>query len=323
MVEKPPKNNNSHPYIKRLSIGTVCLMLMVGILFVALPQQNLYAFRTENDETIIQPQTHFALPTPAPYPTKIDQTTEPEVTAESVYAIDLASGVVLFEKNPEERLLPASTTKIMTALVALKEYKLDDVITVETVITEGQTMGLLHGETITVESLLNGILVHSANDAAYALAEHHPQGLAGFVQEMNDMAQELKLTNTSFANPIGFDDPNQYTSAEDLARLSMTALTNPTFAKIVAISQITVSDTTYTHFHPLKNVNELLGKIPGVSGIKTGWTEQAGQALVTIVKRNGNQVLTVVLKSEDRFQDTENLLNWIYATFEWQVFQPS
>ncbi len=181
-------------------------------------------------------------------------------------------------------------------------------------------MGLIPGERITVENLLYGALVQSGNDAAWALAEHYPGGVEKFVEAMNKKAADLHLSNTHFTNPVGFDDPNHIMTAIDLTRLASYALTNKTIVKIVAIPQITISDVTHTQFHPLTNVNTLLGKIPGVAGIKTGWTEEAGENLVTLVERDNHRVIIVVLKSLNRFADTEALINWVFTNYEWQNY---
>jgi D-alanyl-D-alanine carboxypeptidase (penicillin-binding protein 5/6) len=245
-----------------------------------------------------------------------------EISASGVVVLDAASGVFLYERGEEELLSPASTTKILTALVALSAYDLDDVVTIELVANDGQVMGLVPGERITVENLLYGALIQSGNDAAWALAEHYPGGEPEFVRAMNERAQELHLTKSHFTNPVGYDDLAHKMTPKDLARLSQVALENKVIAKMVAIPQITVSDVTHTNFHPLTNVNELLGKIPGVGGIKTGWTEEAGENLVTLVERNGHRIILVVLHSENRFLDTALLIDWVFANHQWQVFEP-
>ena len=212
---------------------------------------------------------------------------------------------------------PASTTKLMTAIVALDVFKPDDLVTVSDPIASGRVMGLINGEKITVENLLYGILVHSANDAAFVLASFHPQGVEGFVRAMNDKAQLLSLDNTHFANPAGFDDVKQYTTAFDLTRLSLYALNQPTIAKMVGIPSIVVADDAFVHFHPLANVNKLLGVMPGVAGMKTGWTENAKENLVNLTKRDGHRILTVILGSDDRFGETVTLTNWLFANYNW------
>ena len=320
MVSKKHKfSTHNKPTPSRFPFVQLLEIMVVVALLLFLPEQNVYSFRAVTEEYV--PKTELPFPTPAPFPLNATQTFSPAVTAEGITIVDVVSGVTLLEKNPDSRLFPASTTKIMTALVALSEYGLLDVVTVKNgPEVEGQKMGLLKGETITVENLLYGILVHSANDAAFALASHDPHGIEEFITKMNKKAVELHLTNTHFTNPAGFDDPSHYTTARDLIRLSLFALKNPEISKIVAIPQITVSDTTYVYFHTLKNVNELLGKIPGVSGFKTGFTEGAGQSLVTTVQRKGHTILIVILKSQDRFGETETLLNWVFGNFTWKEF---
>ena len=236
--------------------------------------------------------------------------------------VDVDSSVVMFERNANLLLSPASTTKIMTALVALDTYDLGDVLTIKNVLSDGQSMKLFVGEKMTVENLLFGTLVSSGNDAAYALADNYPGGVAAFVAAMNEKAKELKLTQTHFTNPMGFDDADHKMSAMDLANLARVALANPVVAKMVAIPQITISDVSHTYYHALVNINELLGKIPGVGGIKTGWTEEAGENLVTLVDRNGHKVILVVLHSDDRFAETTALIDWIFGNFRWEDLKP-
>jgi len=205
----------------------------------------------------------------------------------------------------------------MTALIILEKYGLDDIFTVKTVVSEGRKMNLIKGEELTVESLLYGALVHSANDAAYALAENYPGGVDAFVEAMNRKSESLGLKDTNFTNPVGFDDPRHYTTAEDLVNLSVYALKNKTFDKIVSTKAITVSDVSFTYFHELTSVNQLLGKIAGISGVKTGYTENAGEILISTVRKNGNTVLFAVLKSLDRFGETVLLIDWVFNNFTW------
>lgn len=296
------------------------MLVVLASLLLLLPQQNIYSLRAETE--VLAEFNEIPPPSPAPLPINFTNSSPPELSAEGVIILDINSNTIVFEKNPDTQFFPASTTKIMTALVSLEDYKLTDEVTVDTLITEGQKMDLIKGEVMSVENLLYGVLVHSANDAAFTLAEHHTGGVEEFVNRMNQKALELQLTKTHFTNPVGFDDPNHYTTAGDLAALANTALKNPVLAKMVGIAQITIADSSFTHFHYLKNVNELLGKVPGIYGIKTGWTEHAGQSLVSVVQRNGHKVLIVVLKSQDRFGETEELVNWVFANIEWKDFTP-
>lgn len=298
-------------------------LFLLGIFFIFSPGQNIYTIPEPLRAPILR-QLPFVLPAAAPYP--VNRTgifPGPEITAAGVVALDVDSNVFLYTRNGEELLAPASTTKILTAIVALDTYKLDDVVTVKTVVNDGQVMGLVSGERITVENLLYGTLIHSGNDAAYALADHYPGGTAKFIEAMNEKAKNLHLTKSTFTNPVGYDDPNHKMTPLDLARLAKVALDNPTIAKMVAIPEITISDVTHTYFHSLKNVNQLLGKIPGVAGIKTGWTQEAGENLVTLIERNGHRVILVILQSKDRFGETAQLIDWVFANYTWETFIPS
>lgn len=258
------------------------------------------------------------IPKPAPYPENVTGIYPDErISAYGIVVVDVPSGVVMYKKNDEELLAPASTTKLMTAMVALDLYRPEDIVVVKEASLSGQIMDLVVGERITVENLLYGLLIHSANDAAYVLAQHHPQGPKAFIDQMNTKARELSLSQTNFVNPAGFDDVDHNMTAKDLARLARFAMQYPLIAKIVAIPQITVSDADHTIYHPLRTTNLLIGKIPGISGIKTGFTQQAGENLITMIERNGQKVIIVALRSNDRFADTELLINWIFNNHQW------
>jgi serine-type D-Ala-D-Ala carboxypeptidase (penicillin-binding protein 5/6) len=263
-------------------------------------------------------EASIPLPTPAPYPINTTGKLPADtISAYSVYVVDAESGVPLYAKNESEALPPASTTKLMTALVALNLYSLEDVITVKPSSASGQLMNLVVGERMTVENLLYGMLIYSGNDAAEQIAMAHPQGYQAFITAMNAKAHELHLEHSVFTNSAGYDDPIHKMSAKDLVRLSRVAIEDPLIAKIVAIPQITISDADHTIYHSLKSTNTLLGKIPGVSGIKTGFTQEAGENLVTLVERNGRRIIFVVLRSKDRFADTTVLIDWAFANHQW------
>ncbi len=234
----------------------------------------------------------------------------PETTATSVYIVDRKSFSPVYEKSAHQRWYPASTAKIITALVAYDIYKTDRVVTIQSSFDDGQTMGLLPGEQITVENLLYGTLVHSGNDAAQAIAQI--DGATSFVERMNEKARSLHMNNTHFENPTGLHNPNQYSSAYDLALASRELLNNAYLAKIVSTKEIEISDTQYRVFHKLVNVNKLLGEIPGVGGLKTGYTPESGENLISLYRtRDGHEFIIVVLGSLDRFEDTKTLVSWI------------
>ncbi len=247
-----------------------------------------------------------------------DNSSFPTFSAQGVMAVDLVSGISLYEKNTDSPLLPASTTKIVTALVALDTYPLDSVLTVGKVRVEGQKMGLFIGEQMRVEDLLYGLLVYSANDAAEVLAQNYPGGYDAFIAQMNFKAKELSMNNSVFQNPVGLDGTLQVTTAKDLVRVSEVAMRNPVFAKIVGTKQIVVRDVSGKSSHYLKNINQLLGSVPGVMGVKTGWTENARENLVTYLERDGKKVMIVILGSQDRFGETKELIDWIFTSYKWE-----
>lgn len=316
----PKKGNSSHHPKRWLAHNWQrCLFLIVlALFFLFYPGQNAYTLPLDTSKPLLR-QLPFVIPSPAPYPlNKTGIYPGSEITASGIVVLDADSGVFLYKKNEETPLSPASTTKVLTALVVLDTYQLDDIVTVKILANTGQTMGLVPGERMTVENLLFGALVQSGNDAAWALAENYPGGVVKFVEAMNEKARQLHLTKSHFTNPVGYDDPEQKMTPLDLARLASVALGNKTIAKMVAIPQITISDVTHTYFHSLKNVNQLLGKIPGVGGIKTGWTEEAGENLVTLVERNDHRVIVVVLHSHDRFGETAKIIDWVFSNYQWE-----
>ncbi len=247
-----------------------------------------------------------------------ERATFPILSAQSVMAVDLVSGVTLYEKDPNKILLPASTTKIVTALVALDTYELDQVLKVGRVNVEGQKMGLVWGEQITFKNLLYGLLVYSGNDAAEVLAQNHPGGRDLFIGLMNKKVKDLGLTNTHFNNPTGLDNSMQYSTTRDLAIVSKVAMKNPVFAEIVGTKEAIVKSIDNKYTHRLTNINKLLDEVPGVKGVKTGWTENARENLVTYIERDSRKVMIVVLGSSDRFGETKELIDWIFNNYNWK-----
>lgn len=310
---------SSRPFSFWLSFSA-CLFL--GLSFCFLPSQSELVAQAAALPSPLQSREVLL---PAAYPLKSSDSFPPEITARAAVVLDRPSGVFLFQKESDLPLLPASTTKIMTALVALDHYGLGDVLRVSQPSGDGQTIDLEEGELITVDALLYALLVSSANDAAEALARNYPGGEAGFVAAMNLKAKDLHLTSTSYANPSGLDNSDEeipvraesVTSAADLARLADYALKNKEFARRVRTKEIFLQGRPTGQ--PLYNLNQLLWQ-DGVKGIKTGWTPKAGECLVTAVERNGHDLILVILGSENRFGETEKLMTWIFANFRWQDF---
>ena len=304
------KNKSVNKFLKRhdsdLQLILFPMILLVIVLILALITNRL---NTKQDPTINQSTTL----NPYPY---VQALHEPQVTAKAAIIVDTASQVMLFAKNPQLRFSMASTTKIMTALTALDYYKSEDILTVKRIGVEGSGLGLYAGEQFRFTDLLYAMLLPSANDAAQAIADNYPGGSDAFVKRMNEKAQELHLTNTHFSDPTGLEDDGDYTTVIDMARLASYAINNPTFVTITSTKYKTITNVQFTRQYPLTNLNKLLG-IEGVTGIKTGTTEGAGEVLVTSTIKNGHTYIIVVMHSEDRFTDTSTLLHYIDANVQY------
>lgn len=242
------------------------------------------------------------------------------MSASAVYVMDRESGAILYQKNASAPRYPASTAKMMTAIVARQVYSLDRVLTVkEAAFTTGTVVGLKLGEQISVENLLKALLIPSGNDAALVLGENHPFGYQGFIAQMNQEAKQLHLTQTVYNNVSGLDADNELSTARDLAILANELMKDPILREIVGIKQTEIRDDSGKTVHYLRSTHDLLGYLPGVVGIKTGTTEFAGENLITQVDRDGHQVIIVMMGSEDRFGETTQLINWIFSHYEWQT----
>ena len=242
------------------------------------------------------------------------------LSARGVYAFDIDSGETLFTKEEDNPILPASTTKLATALVALQDYKLEDIVTIKNVKNiSGNKMGLVLGEKITVRDLLYGLLIYSANDAAYALADYNSSGRGTFILNMNILSQNLGLSKTHFTNPAGFDEYLHFSTAKDMANLAYQAVQNPIITQIVSTSYAEVFSIDQKYVHKLVNTNHLLGKVQGVIGVKTGTTITSGESLITMVDRDGKKIILSVLGSNDRFGESEKIIEWIYSNYSWGI----
>ena len=242
----------------------------------------------------------------------------PEINAKHAIILDRASKQILYGKKENEKCKMASTTKIMTAIIVIENANLNDIVTISSnsAQTGGSTLGLSKNDTITVENLLYGLMLRSGNDAAVALAEHISGNIEAFANLMNQKAYSLSLFSTHFITPHGLDKDEHYTTAHDLALLTDYALQNETFLKIVRTKNYTISINGYPK--SLSNTNELLGNLPGIYGVKTGFTNGANRCLVTACKRGDLDIICVVLGCDTktfRTQDSIKLINYIFNNF--------
>ena len=226
------------------------------------------------------------------------------VSAKRAYVLDSVSGRVLYEKNPDERSLIASTTKIMTALIVCEQCNVLDRMRIpqEAVGIEGSSMYLREGEVLTLQELLYGLMLQSGNDAAVALAIYCGGTVEGFAELMNDKARNLGLRNTHFENPNGLDSPGHYSTARDLAVLAAYAMENPIFRKTVSTKSLMLGQRYLT------NHNRLLWRVEGADGVKTGYTKAAGRILVSSAVRNDRRIVAVTIDATDDWNDHASLL---------------
>ena len=227
-----------------------------------------------------------------------------QLSAAAAILMDADSGEILFEKDAGRCMRIASTTKIMTALVALEQGALDDTVTVGSQhMAEGSSMYLRVGETVRMEELLYGLLLCSGNDAALALTEC-AGGTAPFVERMNEKAAALGMRNSHFANPNGLDDEAHYSTAYDMALLGCAAVNEPTLRRMVSTRTAVIGGRTLT------NHNKLLSRLDGCVGLKTGYTKAAGRTLVSCAEQAGHRLVAVTLRDGDDWNDHEALYRW-------------
>jgi D-alanyl-D-alanine carboxypeptidase (penicillin-binding protein 5/6) len=262
----------------------------------------------------------------APYPHTRPVTPLPKLTARAALVQENTADRTLYQKEQETPIPPASTIKLLTAITALTLGQVDEKIQADKAdLVGGSTMGLKPGDTLTLGDLLKGMLIPSGNDAATVIA--HAEGaklpdaatlgpVDAFVARMNAVGVERGLTSTKAVNPSGLDAPGMTTTARDLAHLADLVLADPILAPIVRTPDAVIPSAYGSY--PVKNTNELLGT-PGVIGVKTGTTDEAGQNLVLAVMENNHRLLVVVLGSTDRYADAQALLAYARSAWSWVV----
>ncbi|MBS6185144.1 MAG: D-alanyl-D-alanine carboxypeptidase family protein [Clostridium celatum] len=241
-----------------------------------------------------------------------------KVSARNAIALDSKTKQVLFEQNADEIVPMASTTKILTALVAITHGDLDREVTISknAASIRGSKVGYVAGEKIRLRELLYGLMYKSGNDAAIAIAEDIGGSIEGFAKIMNDYAISLGLINSHFESPHGLDSSKHYTCAYDLALLTTKAMESELFCQICGTKSITRDNSNFTRDY--NNINKILYKIPEANGVKTGYTGQAGKCLVSSVKHEGRNIIIVVLNCSDRWNVTENIYKYVVDNYSFK-----
>ncbi len=229
------------------------------------------------------------------------------------YLVEI-DGAVVWEKQSDKLLPQASLTKLMTSLLVLENGQLEDVVIISKAAAQeaGSRLNLLYGDRFLVKDLVDATLIVSANDACHALADHLAGNETDFVKLMNKRASEIGLIHTKFQNACGHDAPAHYSTANDLSRLAHEILKYPQVIPITSKQSITIS-TLEGHHYKGHNKNALIGRYPGALGLKTGSTDNAGKCLVAYVKRDGHEVLLVMLHGQDRWWDAVDMLDLAFA----------
>lgn len=243
----------------------------------------------------------------------------PQTSGQSAVLLDGNSYRVLWGKNIDKQLPMASTTKLMTALVAIENTNLTNTVVVpkEAQGVEGSSIYLTAGEQLTVEDLLYGLMLRSGNDAAIAIAHEVGMGdIDRFIALMNATARKIGVYNTNFENPHGLPSDNHYTTAHDLAKVAAYALKNKTFEKIVSTKYKEIPWEGSQWNRVLKNSNKLLWNFEGANGVKTGFTKKAGRCLVSSAKRDDMQLVCVVLNCGPMFEESSAILEYGFQTYK-------
>ena len=244
---------------------------------------------------------------------------EPNIFSKYAIVMERTTGTILYEKDAYTKCAMASTTKILTAIIAIEKCELNDMVLIskKAAQTGGSTLGITANTEMTMESLLYGLLLRSGNDCAVAIAEYIGQNLDGFAKLMNKKAKEVGMEKSNFVTPHGLDNENHYTTAYDMAILTEYALQNEVFLKFVNTKEINIIINGLER--NLNNTHELLGNVSGVYGVKTGFTGNAGRCLITAVKRDNLDIIIVILGADTkkiRSSDTQKLINYIYNNYE-------
>lgn len=266
---------------------------------------------------IFAPQTNTDFWLPAASQLKIASAKEPQILARSALSYDLTTNTILFDKNSSEKLPIASLTKVMTAIVALENLHSADTLTVEArAATIGEdSMGLSMGEKLTVVELMHGLFLNSGNDASEVLAQGSPFGRENFIYQMNKKAEDLGLSATHFTNPSGLQgDGKQYSTAKDLLVITRYALKLPLVTEIAQLPYYFIPYTDTHKAFELYNETNLLTTYPGVKGLKTGFTDEAGLCLITYLEYKGHKIVAIILNSPSRREEMIQILDYSLKT---------
>ncbi len=294
-------------------------LVIVNVLFVmdSSRKNNL-----ANAEPAFNSSQAYLLPVSEPsyFPIYDSKTSKPLVDAKAGLVYDTRSGRFLFAKNPRIRLPIASLTKILSAVVVLENFDIKDVVVVpkEALRVDNEKQSLYLGEEITIQNLLRLMLIESSNDAAYALAWHANSNGINFIDKMNEKAQSLLMNDSSFLDPAGLND-DAFSTAEDLVKLVRYAIKYDLIWDILTEKSIVVKSVDGKIEHKVENTDQLLGVIPDIFGGKTGYTDGALGCMILVVDipDKNDKLISIILGSRSRFEDTKKLIDWVKEAYRW------
>lgn len=293
-----------------LQLTSLILLLLLVVSYGALTSERLHVVFAPNKVKVLLPEL-------ASVPLSETQVDEPEISATTGVAIDVRTGSVLYAKEPDVELPPASSIKLLTAITARELFSPSEIATVGAYQIADSNQRLRTGMSASVEEMLFLLLVGSNNTAAYTLAHHDPLGYEHFIKQMNALAKRLHLDKTVANNPAGFDDEMSRTTARDLSRLLRLTLLDPLLQQMVSQTEHSVQLTEGGVVWDIQNTNQLLGVDERVVAGKTGTTDDAGQVLVSLLSIEGHTIVLVVMGSEDRYADTRLLADWLEQRYTW------
>ncbi len=252
------------------------------------------------------------------YSLQINASSPPKINATTAILMDIESGQILYHKNMHQKRPPASLTKILTTIIALEKGNLSEMVTVSkrAAYQEGSSIYLLPGEKLTLKELLYGVMLASGNDAAVAVAEHISGSVEEFARLMNEKAEKIGAKNSNFLNPNGLPQSGHYSTAYDMAMIMSYALHTETFSEITATKHKTISGSEKAWGRGLRNHNKLLWDYQYTTGGKTGYTKKAGRCLISSARKNGTELVSVLLNSANDWLETVNLFDYGFENFE-------
>lgn len=310
---------------KKIYFATITIIALFVVNF-------FLAFKNYRDDTsviglvkdyVFEDNQAYVLPISGPnyVPVLNSNISQPTINAKSAVIYDTHSSRFLYDKNSEAKLSIASLTKVMTAVIVLENLNLDDIVTIseDSIKVDGEKQDLYLGEKISVQNLLKLMLIESSNDAAYALASYGKTKSIDFIEEMNAKAQKLGMTNSNFIDVAGLND-NAYSTVQDLIKLVEYSLNYQQIWDISAEKTAIIESSDERIKHSIISTNRLLGMIKDIIGGKTGYTDGAGQCMILVasVPDYPSKIVSIVLGSQDRFSDTQKLVEWARSAYRWK-----